>query len=183
MKTPFPRRLTAVLLTFAALSISGAAAAAEPEISPRDITHGNVRAVLMSVSQTTVFPNAADKAGSVPHGGTSDSVPCFTVTVLVEALGAEPFKKTSAMDVQVLSDGKPRPFVNSRGSYHQDFDYRVFQGFLDFSKPKVTNPKRAFIRRYVQFGAVPNLKPFDLLIKVGFDADIQSFEFPAISLK
>lgn len=173
MKTSFVIALLAFVIE--------AALAADPEASSRDITHGNVRAVLMSVSQTAVFPNAADKAN--PHRGTNDSVLCFTVTVLVEALGDKPFKRTSSMDVQVLSAGQPLSMANWRGAYHQDFDYHVFQDFLDFTKPKVSNPKRAFIRRYVRFAAVPNLQPLDLVIKTGFDEDIQKFEFNSISLK
>jgi len=177
MKTTFVIALLPFLLIEAAL-------AADPEASSRDITHGNVRVVLMDVSQTTVFPNAADKAKGAPHGAAHDSVPCFTVTVLVEALGNKAFKRTAPLDVQVLRAGQRLSLVGSRmASYHQDFDYHVFQGFLDFTKPKATNPKRALIRRYVDFGAIPNLEPFDLVIKVGFDEDIQKFEFNSISLQ
>ena len=137
----------------------------------------------MSVSQTTVFPNTADNAKPVPHGRTNDGVPCFTVTVLVEALGDKPFETTSAISVQLLSAGKPLSLANSRGEYKQAFDYSAFQGFLDFTKPKVSNPRRASIQRYVDFGAVSDLEPLDLLIKAGFDKDIQTFEFNSISLK
>jgi hypothetical protein len=153
--------------------------AADATVASRDITRGNVRVVLMSVSQTTVFPNAADKGN--PHHGTNESVPCFTVTLLVEALGDKPFQTTSALRVQALSGGKP--LITSHGSYQQEFNYGAFQDFLDFNKPKVSNPKRAFIRRYVDFGAVSNLDAFDVVIEVGFDRDIPRFEFKGVSLK
>ena len=172
------KRLSVIALMCFAIE---AGLAAGPEASSRDITHGNVRVVLMSVSQTAVFPNDADQDN--PHRGTKDSVSCFTVTVLVEALGDKPFKQTSSLDVEVLSAGQPISMPDWHGTYHQDFDYHVFQGFLDFTKPKVSSPKRAFIRRYVRFDSVPNLQPFDLLIKTGFDQDIQKFELNSISLK
>jgi hypothetical protein len=155
------------------------ARAAEATAASRDLTRGNVRAVLMSVSQTTVFPNAADKGNT--HRGTNDSVPCFTVTVLVEALGNKPFQRTSGLQVRAVSGGKP--LIVSQSSYQHDFDYHAFQEFLDFTRPKVSNPKRAFIRRHVEFGAVSNLDPFDLVIETGFDQDVQKFEFKGVSLK
>jgi len=168
-----------IIETVALLFAAGAFAAESPG-SRWDLTHGNVRVVLMSVSQTTVLPNAKDQATQEPPGGRKEAVPCFTVTALVEALGEKPLAPIRSLDVQVLSGGKPLTLVNARGLYHQLFDYRVFQDFLDFSKPKVANPKRAFVLRCATFGSLPKLEPVTLRIKAGFGDDAQTFEFASV---
>jgi hypothetical protein len=163
-------------------------AAAESLPLPTDITRSDVRLVLMSVGQTTVYPSEADKAkagaGTEPWRPGRDGVPCFTVTFLVEALGDRPFARKAAVDLKLLVDGKPLELVNDpHGIYQQWFDYPVFQDFLDFRKPEVTDPARAFIMRYARFGAVPDLRPFILVINAGFDDNVQEFRFDSIRLQ
>ena len=84
-------------------------------------------------------------------------------------------------NLEILSGGKPLRFD---GSAEQSwFDYKAFHGFLDFSKPKVSNQKRAIIMQYVRYGSVPNLQPLSLVIETGFAKDIQKFQFDSIRLQ
>jgi hypothetical protein len=174
-----------VWLTTAILSLSlTLGMATEPRPFLADITHGNIRCVLMSVGQTTVFPNEQDKSQLPKAPGGRDGelgVRCFTVTFLVEKLGDAPFESHALKNLQVFSSGKPLPLVG--GTYLQAFGYENLQIFLDFSKPKVSSPKRAVIRRYVWFGAVPDLEALSLIIETGFDKDIETFQFDSIRLK
>jgi hypothetical protein len=150
---------------------------------PTDITQGNIRLVLMSVGQITVFPNDKDNAVKAPtYGGGKQGVPCFTVTFLVESLGDGPIRNTAFGPIEILSAGKPLQLASKR-EYSQSFDYNEFQEFLDFTKPKVTNPKRAFIRRHVEFRAVPNFQPFTLEIQAGFNKDLKKFKFESVRLQ
>ena len=158
------------------------ALAGEPRAFPADLTHGNIRCVLMSVGQTTVFPNEKDNAQKAPPWRDGkQGVPCFTVTFLIEALGDAPSEPITLKNLEVLSAGKPLRFDG--GQYHQGFDYHVFQDFLDFSKPKVSDQKQAHIMRFVQFGAVSNLQPLSLVIETGFGEDLQKFQFDSIQLR
>jgi hypothetical protein len=175
MKTSFTILLAGFLFVDAAFAAATS--------SPRDITNGDVRVVLMSVSQTMVFPNPVDNVRQTPRGHGQESIPCFTITVLVEALGDKPFSATRSLNVQIFSAGKQLTWTNSPGVYHQAFGYDAFQDFLDFTRPKVSNPKRAFIMRYAEFGAVPITQPLDLVIKTGFDENIQEFQFKSVSVK
>jgi len=136
----------------------------------------------MSVGQTTVFPNEKDHARNPPWRNGEQGVRCFTVTFLVEGLGDAPNEPRTLRKFEVLSAGKPLRFADE-SDYQQWFDYRAFQDFLDFSKPKVSDPKRAGIMRFVRFGAVPNLEPLSLVIETGFAQDIQKFRFDSIRLK
>ena len=135
----------------------------------------------MSVGQTTVFGN--DNTNEPKHSRKS-GVPCFTVTYLLEFLGDKPFHGTELKKFEVSSAGKPLQLLNEQhGSYQKSFDYDFFTHFLDFTKPKVTNSKRAIIFQHVEFGALPALQPFDLLVQAGFDDDIQEFKFSSIHLQ
>lgn len=167
------------------MSFSVSAFAAERLAFPSDLTQGNVRLVLMSVAQATVFPNEKDTAKKgQPWQNAKKGVPCFTVTFLVELLGHKPYEPKTIQDVRVLVTDKPLRLVNGQqGVYQQWFDYGVFQDFLEFTKPQVTDAKRAFIMRYVRFGAIPNLQPFSLVIDAGFGDDIKTFRFDSIRLQ
>jgi len=151
---------------------------------PADVTRGNIRCVLMSIGQTTVFPSDPDNhqylQGQVWHDAML-GVPCFTVTVLVEALGDAPYETQALKRLEVHSSGRQLPL--SGGTHIESSCYEAFPHFLDFSKPKVSNPKRAVIQRFVWFGSVPDLEPLDLKLEVGFDQNIEAFEFAAIRLK
>ena len=164
--------------------------ASEAPVFHADVTQGNVRVVLMNVGQTTVFPNAKDNAGKAPPWHEREGkqgVPCFTITFLMEALGDTPLDAKLSGNIKLSSAGKPleleRVNKDHFGAYQQWFDYGVFQDFLDFTKPEVANPKRAFIMRYVRFGAVPNLQPLSLEIETGFNKDIKTFRFDPIRLR
>jgi len=176
------KRLLPFLLT-SLTAISGfRTLAGETGAFPSDITQGNIRCVLMSVGQTTVYPieqDASQKAQAWLDG--KQGVPCFTVTYLVEGLGDTPLGSGAAGNVEVLVGGKPLHGI--RNSYVKAFDYNVFQAFLDFSKPKVSNPKRARIVQMVLFGAVTNTQPLNLSIETGFAKDIQKFQFDSIRLQ
>ena len=136
----------------------------------------------MSVGQTTVFPNEKDNAQiAPPWRDGKQGVRCFTITFLVEALGVGPSEPHTLKNLEILSGGKPLRFD---GSAEQSwFDYKAFHGFLDFSKPKVSNQKRAIIMQYVRYGSVPNLQPLSLVIETGFAKDIQKFQFDSIRLQ
>ena len=173
-----------VVLLFAVGAVAFHAVAAGPLNSRWDVTHGDIRVVLMSVGQSTVLPNEKDHARHPePLSGRKEAVPCFTVTALVEALGDKPLTPVHSLEVQIFSGGKPLALANLRGAYRQTFDYHVFQDFLDFSKPEVTNPKRAFVLRYVDFGALPKLQPVTLKIKAGFGNTTETFEFNSVPLQ
>jgi len=159
--------------------------AAEPPVFPADVTSGEVRLVLMSVGQTTVFANEKDYArGPGSWREKKDGVPCFTVTFLLELLGDKPYEPKTLGNIEVLAGGKAVRLVNDqKGSYQQWFDYQVFQDFLDFSKPKVSDPSRAFIMRHVEFAALPNLQPISLVIEAGFGKDVKKFRFDSVRLQ
>ena len=159
--------------------------AAERPAFPADVTSGDVRLVLMSVGQTTVFANEKDYVqGSPSWREKKDGVPCFTVTFLLELLGDKPYEPKTLRNFEVLSGGKAVRLVNDqKGSYQQWFDYQAFQDFLDFSKPKVSDPQRAFIMRHVEFAALPNLQPVSLVIEAGFGKDVKKFSFDSIRLQ
>ena len=170
-------QLTSIASLLAATGASGADAAG----IPRDQVQGKVRCVLMSVGQTTVFPNDNPVE---PFPGLKSGVPCLTITYLVERLGDEPFQAVAVQKVEMLSGGKPIKLVNSRsGTCVKNFDYRVFPPFLDFTKPKVADPTRAVVVQYVEFAALPNLKPVDVVITAGFDTDLQTFRFSSVGLQ
>jgi len=136
--------------------------------------------VLMSVGQTMVFLNSPTQ----PDPQSKRPVACFTVTYLLELLGDQPFKTTQLAGLEVSVGGKPlEPVTFQHGNYHKTFDYKSYPDFLDFTKPKVTNSSRALIFQDATFAAVPNLEPFDLVIRAGFDEEIQEFKFSSISLR
>ena len=167
--------LSALLLASTALSANGPA-------FPRDQTQGKVRCVLMSVGQITVFPNGnADE----PTHGDRQGVPCLTITYLIERLGDEPFRDIALQEVEISSGGKPLKLLvpSQSGMYTKTFDYSVYHSFLDFTKPSVSDPTRAVIVQHVKFAAVPNLRPFDLLITAGFDKDVSAFRFSSEKLQ
>jgi hypothetical protein len=164
----------------------GCVFAADQPSFPADITHGNIRCVLMSVGQTRVFPNDQDRAKEIPaRPGGSQGVPCFTVTFLMESLADAPKDAPNELltlkGLTVLSEGKPIHIGG--GEYQQWIDYDAFRIFLDFSKPKVTNPKRAVIMRFVRFGFISNPQPLSLVIETGFGKDIQRFQFDSIHIQ
>ena len=171
-----------ILSTFFASLLTGASGlAADATAFPRDQVQGKVRCVLMSVGQTTVFPN--NNPNEPPHGNKS-GVPCLTITYLIERLGNEPFRGTAQKEIEIFSGGRPLKLVNSRsGSYTKSFDYERFPNFLDFTKPAVTDPARAVVIQYVEFGALPNLKPVDVVINAGFDDDVRAFRFVSLKLQ
>ena len=176
MKTP-------LLIATAILLVVGCARAADQPSFPADITHGNIRCVLMSVGQTTVFLNENDNAQKAP--GWRDGkqgVRCFTITFLVESLGDAPFEALTLKNLE-FSSGVKRLRLAGVGGVQSWFDYNGFKTFAEFSKPKVSNPKRAVIMQYVQYGAVPNLEPLSLVFETGFAKDIQKFQFDAIRLQ
>jgi len=159
--------------------LGGRALAGESPTFPADITHGDIRCVLMSVGQTTVFPDKDDHNQRLTawHDSTK-GVPCFTVTYLVEQLGDGPRAQFVGGSVELSSDGKPLRVEG--GGYQKCFDYGAFQSFLDFGKPKVSNPKRAVIMQTVSFGAVSDRQPLSLTIEAGFGHDTQKFHFDSI---
>ena len=171
------------LLTFLLTGLSAisslCALAGDTGAFPADITQGDIRCVLMSVGQTTVFPDkdAHNQKLTAWHDSTK-GVPCFTVTYLVEQLGDTPQAQFVGGSVELSSDGKPLHVEG--GGYQKCFDYGAFQSFLDFGKPKVSNPKRAVIMQTVSFGAVSASQPLSLTIEAGFGKDIQKFQFDSI---
>jgi hypothetical protein len=170
--------ITFLVVSF--MAIAGVRAlAGESRTFPSDITHGNIRCVLMSVGQTTVFPDKDDHSQRLTAWHDSaKGVPCFTVTYMVEQLGDAPQAQFVGGSVGLSSDGKPIHVEG--GGYQKCFDYGVFQSFLDFGKPKVSNPKRAVIMQTVSFGAVSSSQPLSLTIEAGFGQDIQKFRFDTI---
>lgn len=155
-------------------------AAGEQPAIPAEIVRGNVRMVLISVGQTMVFLNSPTQ----PNPKSKQPVPCFTVTYLLELLGDRPFERTQLAALEISAAGKPfEPVTFRHGNYHKTFDYKSYPDFLDFTKPKVTNASRALIFQDVTFSAIPSLEPFDLLIRAGFDEEIQEFKFNSISLR
>jgi hypothetical protein len=175
MKMPF-------VIAAAVLLIIGHARAAEQLPFPADVTRGNIRCVLMNVGQTTVFPNEKDNAQmEPPWRDGKQGVRCFVITFLIEALGDAPSEPHSLKNLEVLSGGKLLRFDG--GGVQSWFDYKAFHGFLDFNKPKVSNPKRAVVMQYVQYGSLPNLHPLSLVIEAGFAKEIQKFQFDPIRLQ
>jgi hypothetical protein len=170
--------ITILIVSF--MAIAGVRAlAGESRTFPADITHDNIRCVLMSVGQTTVFPNKDDHNQRLTAWHDSaKGVPCFTVTYLVEQLGDAPRAQFVGGSVELSSDGKPLRLGG--GVYAKCFDYEAFQSFLDFGKPKVSNPKRAVIMQTVLFGAVSDRQQLSLTIEAGFGQDIQKFQFDSI---
>src|SRR4051794_26992747 len=75
---------------------------------PAEMVRGNVRMVLMSVGQTTVFLNSPTQ----PDPKSKRAVPCFTITYLLELLGDKPFKTTQSGQIEITSGGKPFEPVN-----------------------------------------------------------------------
>lgn len=148
-----------------------------------DVTHGNIRCVLMSVGQTTVFPNEQDTFNGIHvwddrgHG-----VRCLTVIYLLERLDATSLEQVHASSLEFLAANNPLN-IEGHGSYRKIFDYNAFQNFLDFTLPKVSDPKQAIIMQDVRFGAVPNLKPFDLVIEVQLGNEVEKFNFNSIRLQ
>jgi hypothetical protein len=129
----------------------------------------------------TVFPNSNPDE---PLHGPKSGVPCLTITYLLERLGDESFRGPVLQKVELSAGGKPIKFVNSRsGTYVKNFGYNVFPAFLDFTKPAVANPTRAVIVQHVEFAALPNLKPLDVLIAAGFDGDVQTFRFLSVTFQ
>ena len=165
------------------MAIAGTQAlAGESPSSVSDITHGNIRCVLMSVGQITVFPNKEDhNQKQTAWGDTTKGVPCFIATYLVEQLGDGPPGQFVGGSWELVADGKPLR-VGGAG-YHKVFVYDAFQSFLDFGKPKVGNSKRTVILQSVSFGVIPNPKPVSLSIEAGFGQDIQKFQFHSIRLQ
>jgi hypothetical protein len=171
--------LSFIALILASVFVNHVTAGERPPV-PAEIIRGNVRMVLMSVGQTTVFLNSPTQ----PDPKSKQAVPCFTVTYLIEFLGDHPFKKSQVGPLEVTSGGKPFEPVNfQHGNYQKTFDYKVYPDFLDFTKPKVTDMSRALIIQNVTFAGIPSLRPFDLRIRAGFDEEIQDFKFTSISFK
>jgi len=171
------------LLTFLLTSLTAIstlrALAGDTGAFPADITQGGIRCVMMSVGQTTVFPNKEDhNQRKIVWGDNAKGVPCFTVTYLVEQLGDAPLAQFVGGSVEFMSDGKPLRVGGS--GYQKCFAYGAFQSFLDFGKPKVSDPKRAVIMQTVTFGTVHNLQSLSLTIEAGFGKDIQKFQFDSI---
>ena len=157
------------------------AGAADAGAFSRDQVQGKVRCVLLSVGQKTVFQSANSQERLK---GDNLGVPCLTITYLVERLGDELFKNTVQNEMEFSSGGKPVTLVNFRsGSETKFFAYERFPDFLDFRKPPVADASRATIIQYVQFGALPNLKPLDLVINAGFDDEVPAFRFHSIKLQ
>jgi len=173
------KSLCASLLTILIIICALLASAGELAAFPADLTRGDIRCVLMSVSQTTIFPNKEDRdLKQKTWGGTTNGVPCFTVTYLVEQLGDVPSAPFFGGGIELICHGSPLR-LGSDG-YQKCFDYGVFQSFLDFGKPKVANPNRAVIMQSVSFGSVPDLQPMSLTITAGFGKDLQQFRFESI---
>ncbi len=174
MKTLLTFLLAGLTAIFSLHALSG-----ELGAFPTDITQEDIRCVLMSVGQTTVFPDKDDHNQKLTawHDSTK-GVPCFTVTYLVEQLGDAPQAQFVGGSIELSSDGKPLHVEG--GGYQKCFDYEVFQSFLDFGKPKVSNPKRAVIMQTVSFGAVSCNQPLSLTIEAGFGKDTRKFQFDSI---
>lgn len=163
----------------AAHDVKTGAAAGRPPKYPADLAQGQVRLVLMSVGQTTVFPDDAPEQPERNDQGAG--VPGFTVTYLLERLGTEPYQKSVSGGVKLLAAGKELPWQDDRHSIHtKSFDYASAPAFLDFGKPKVSDPKRAIIVQYVCLCAAPAVPSYDLQITAGYDDDVQEFTFPDI---
>jgi len=176
------KSLRALLLTILIIICTLHAFAGELAAFPADLTRGDIRCVLMSVSQTTIFPNKEERdLKQKAWSGMTNGVPCFTVTYLVEQLGDAPSAPFFGGGIELMCHG--RPLRLGSDGYQKCFDYGVFQSFLDFGKPKVANPNRAVIIQSVSFGAVPNLPPLDLTITAGFGKDLQQFRFESIRLQ
>jgi hypothetical protein len=137
------------------------------------------------VGQTTVFPNAKDRAAiaKARQPEASQGVPCFTATFLTEALGDKPIGTFGIKGLEVFSAGKRIELTKMSGDNVQAFEYRVFQDFLDFTKPKVADAKRAKIIRFYRFGSVPDSRPFSLKLQAGFDKDVEDFAFDSLQIR
>jgi hypothetical protein len=122
------------MIAVAVLLTVGRLFAADQSSFPADITHGNIRCVLMSVGQTTVFPNETDRgqrARETPSGHNGKlGVPCFTVTFLIEALGDAPSEPHTLKNLEVLSDGKSLRIA--AGEHQQWFDCAEYQQWFDY---------------------------------------------------
>jgi hypothetical protein len=184
MKKSLPIASIVVLLAISC------ARAADDALFPADITHGNIRCVLMSVGQTTVFSSSETLQGIAGGPDGKQGVPCLTVTLLMESFGDAPTEPSTLKSVEILSAGKPvrieraltKPY-SQMSSSQKWFSYDFFQSFLDFGKPKVTNPKRAVIVQFSEFGSVSRQQGLSLVIEGGFDQDIQKFEFDSIQIQ
>jgi len=175
------KKLLIQLASFASLLAATSVGAADAGAFPHDQVRGKVRCVLMSVGQTTVFLRGEPQERS---RGDSQGVPCLTITYLIERLGNEPFRSKAQKEIEISFGGKPLTLVNFHsGTYTKAFDYERFPDFLDFRKPPVAEPSRAFVIQYVQFGALPNLKPLDVVINAGFDDEVPTFKFLSIKLQ
>jgi len=156
---------------------------AEPRLFAADLTQGDVRCVLMSVGQTTVFPTGRDTASkSRTWSDDGSGVRCLTVTYLVERLGASSLQQVHVGAVEFLTADVPLK-IKGHGSYRKVFDYKAFQNFLDFALPKVSDSRRAVIVQDVRFGAIPNSQAFDIVIEAGFGQEPARFRFNAIRLQ
>jgi hypothetical protein len=151
---------------------------------PTDATKGEVRLVLMSVSQSKVFLNERDLAEKHPvWKAGKQGVPAFTITFLIEASGDGPVRSKVLQRLEILRSGEPVRLLDRGGIYQEWFDYHAFPDFLGFSKPKVTDPTRAFVMRFTRFGAIPDLNSFSLRIHAGFGDNIHEFNFESIELE
>ncbi len=122
-------------ITFLIVSLMGIggvrALGGESRAFPADIIHGNVRCVLMSVGQMTVFPDKDDhNQRQTAWDDSAKGVPCFTVTYLVEQVGDAPSARFVGGSVELSAGGKPVRIGG--GGYQKCFDYGTFQSFLDF---------------------------------------------------
>jgi hypothetical protein len=155
----------------------------EPHHFPADVTHGNIRCVLLSVGQSIVFPNKQDttiKGRTWSDGGCG--VKCLTVTYLVECIDTNPPRQFYAGNLEFLTANKPLK-IEGHGSYRKVFAYKAFQNFLDFTLPKVSDPQRAIIMQDVRFGVIPDPQPFDIVIEAGFGTEVERFSFNSIRLQ
>src|SRR5438067_974311 len=106
----FMRHLLRVLFCSFTAFVCLNGVAGEGRHFPADITKGNIRCVLMSVGQTTVFPNEKDQARTPPWRDGAAGVRCFTVTFLVEGLGDAPNEPRALRKLEVTAAGKPVHF-------------------------------------------------------------------------
>src|SRR4051812_37929622 len=108
------------------MALASRVLAADPPPFAVDITQGNIRVVLISVGQITVFPNEEDRPALKSKQPTGlPGVPCFAATFLVESLGDEPLGLFTLKTFEIESAGKPVELVHKSGDYQQAFDYRA----------------------------------------------------------
>jgi hypothetical protein len=157
------------------------AIAADEAASPSEIIRGDVRFVLMSVGQTTIFANGNPDE---PKLDTRHPVNCFVFTYLVEQLGDQPLRPTGFHGYEISTEDKPLALLRDQHiHYHKEFDYEFFPDFLNLTKPKVSNPKRAKIYQHAEFGTVPGGEPFDLLVRLKPGDNLQEFKCRSIRLQ